>query len=157
MSKEQSNTVNSLAHTRWNCKYHIVFAAKYRRKVFYEDKRMAIREIFRSLCQWKGVEIIEGEICSDHVHLLLSIPPKMSVSYFIGYLKGKSSLILFQKYGNMKFAYRNREFWCRGYYVDTVGKNTKAIKEYIANQLRQDKETDQLALFDPRDPFTGSK
>ncbi len=125
--------------------------------MFYEDKRMAIREIFRSLCQWKGVEIIEGEICSDHVHLLLSIPPKMSVSYFIGYLKGKSSLILFQKYGNMKFAYRNREFWCRGYYVDTVGKNTKAIKEYIANQLRQDKETDQLALFDLRDPFTGSK
>ena len=103
------------------------------------------------------MEILEGEICPDHAHLLLSIPPKMSISYFIGYLKCKSSLMIFQQYGNMKFAYRNREFWCMGYYVDTVGKNTKAIKEYIANQLKRDKESDQLALFDPRDPFTGSK
>ena len=121
------------------------------------EKRLAIRDIIRTLCAWKGVEIIEGEICPDHVHLMLSIPPKMSISSFMGYLNGKSSLMIFQKFGNMKFAYRNREFWCKGYYVDTVGKNTKAIKEYIAHQLKVDKESDQLSLFDPRDPFTGSK
>ena len=120
--QEQNNSMNSLAHTKWNCKYHIVFAPKYRRKVFYEEKRADIREIIRTLCQWKGVEIIEGEICPDHIHLL------MSISGFMGYLKGKSSLMIFQRYGNMKFAYRNREFWCKGYYVDTAGKNTKMIK-----------------------------
>ena len=152
---EQNNTTNSLAHTKWNCKYHIVFAPKYRREVFYAEKREDIREIIRTLCQWKGVEIIEGEVCPDHIHLLLSIPPKLSVSGFMGYLKGKSSLMIFQKYGNMKFAYRNREFWCKGYYVDTVGKNTKSITEYIADQLKRDKEADQLSIFDPRDPFTG--
>lgn len=151
--KEQNNVINSLAHTKWNCKYHVVFAPKYRRKVFYEDKRAEIRDIIRELCAWKGVEIIEGEICPEHVHLLLSIPPKLSVSSFMGYLKGKSSLMIFQRFGNMKFAYRNRKFWCRGYYVDTVGKNTKAIKEYIANQLEVDRKTEQLALFNPRDPF----
>ena len=140
--KQTNNAQNSLAHTRWECKYHIVFAPKYRRKVFYQDKREEIRDIIRQLCEWKGVEIIEGEICPDHIHLLLSIPPKMSVASFMGYLKGKSSLMIFQKFGNMKFAYRNREFWCRGYYVDTVGKNTKAIKEYIANQLEVDRKTD---------------
>ena len=157
MSKEQDNATHSLAHTKWNCKYHIVFAPKYRRKVFYLEKREAIREIFRMLCQWKGVEIIEGEICPDYIHMLVSIPPKMSVSGFMGFLKGKSSLMIFQRVGNMKFAYRNREFWCRGYYVDTVGKNTKAIQQYIANQLERDRKDDQLSLFDPRDPFTGSK
>ena len=154
---EQNNATHSLAHTKWNCKYHIVFAPKYRRKVFYGEHREAIREILRTLCQWKGVEIIEGEICPDHVHLLVSIPPKMSVSGFMGYLKGKSSLVLFQRFGNMKFAYRNREFWCKGYYVDATGKNTAAIKNYIENQLKEDKQSDQLSLFDPRDPFTGSK
>jgi len=148
---------NSLAHTSWNCKYHIVFAPKYRRKVFFAEKRLEIREILRQLFQWKGVEIIEGEVCPDHIHMLVSIPPKMSVSGFMGYLKGKSALLIFQKYGNMKFAYRNREFWCKGYYVDTVGKNTKAIKQYIADQLKRDQESDQLAMFDPRDPFMGSK
>lgn len=157
MPKKQDNIVNSLAHTKWNCKYHIVFAPKYRRKIFYEEKRLVIRDILRTICGWKGVEIIEGEVCPDHVHLLLSIPPKMSISYFVGYLKGKSSLMMFQRFGNMKFAYRNREFWCKGYYVDTVGKNTTAIKEYIANQLERDKEMDQLVLFDPKDPFMGSK
>ena len=157
MPKKQDNIVNSLAHTKWNCKYHIVFAPKYRIKIFYEEKRLAIRDILRTICGWKGVEIIEGEVCPDHVHLLLSIPPQMSVSYFVGYLKGKSSLMMFQRFGNMKFAYRNREFWCKGYYVDTVGKNTTAIKEYIANQLERDKEMDQLVLFDPKDPFMGSK
>lgn len=154
---ETENITNSLAHTKWNCKYHIVFAPKYRRKVFFEDKREEIRDIIRKLCAFKGVEIIEGEICPDHIHLLVSIPPKMSVSGFMGYLKGKSSLMIFQKFGNMKFAYRNREFWCRGYYVDTAGKNTSAIKAYIANQLKVDRETDQLSLFDPQDPFTGSR
>ena len=150
---KQNNATNSLAHTKWNCKYHIVFAPKYRRKVFFYEKREAIREIIKTLCDWKGVEIIEGEVCADHVHLLLAIPPKMSVSSFVGYLKGKSSLMLFQRFGNMKFSYRNREFWCKGYYVDTVGKNTKVIKEYISNQLKHDQEEDQLSLFDPRDPF----
>ena len=105
MLKEQDNATHSLAHTKWNCKYHIVFAPKYRRKVFFEEKRAEIREILRELCKWKGVEIIEGEICPDHVHILVAIPPKISVSGFMGYLKGKSSLLLFQKYGNMKFAY----------------------------------------------------
>ena len=152
MSKQDSAT-NTLAHTKWNCRYHIVFAPKYRRQVFFNEKREDMRDIIKTLCDWKGVEIIEGEICLDHVHLLLAIPPKMAVSSFMGYLKGKSSLMIFQKYGNMKYAYRNREFWCRGYYVDTVGKNGKAIKEYIANQLKEDKESDQMSLFDPRDPF----
>ncbi len=155
---EKTTDANSLAHTKWNCKYHVVFAPKYRRKVFYNEKREEIREILRELCKWKGVDIIEGEICPDHIHLLLSIPPKMSVSGFMGFLKGKSSLMIYQKYGNMKFAYRNREFWCKGYYVDTVGKNTAAIKAYIENQLKMDRETDQLTLFDLQDPFkTGSK
>ena len=155
--KKEISTGNSLAHTKWNCKYHIVFAPKYRRKVFFEDKRQDIRDILRTLCKWKGVEIIEGEVCPDHIHLLLSIPPKISVSGFMGYLKGKSSLMIFQKYGNLKFAYRNREFWCRGFYVDTSGKDTKAIKEYIKNQLEQDKQADQLSIFNPKDPFTGSE
>lgn len=155
MPDRQDNVTNSLAHTRWNCKYHIVFAPKYRRMVFFQEKRADIREIFKTLCDWKGVEIIEGEICPDHIHILVAVPPKISVSSFVGYLKGKSSLMIFQKYGNMKFAYRNRQFWCRGYYVDTVGKNTKAIREYIANQLKKDKKEDQLSLFDPRDPFKG--
>ncbi len=112
---------NSLAHTKWNCKYHIVFAPKYRRKVFYGQKKLEIGAILRSLCEWKEVEIIEAEVCPDHVHMLVSIPPKLSVSGFMGYLKGKSSILIYQKYANMKFKYRNREFWCRGYYVDTVG------------------------------------
>ena len=111
----------------------------------------------RKLCAWKGVEEIEGEICPGHIHMPVSIPPKMSVSVFMGYLKGKSATIIYQKWGNMKFAYRNREFWCKGYYVYTVGKNAKAIQEYVANQLKTDKEADQLSIFDPRDPFTGSK
>ena len=148
---------SSIAHTAWNCKYHIVFAPKYRRQVIYGKVKADIGQIIRKLCEWKGVEIIEGEVCPDHIHMLVSIPPKMSVSGFVGYLKGKSSLMIFQRYGNMKFAYRNREFWCKGYYVDTVGKNTKAIKEYISEQLKRDQEADQLSIYDPRDPFTGSK
>ena len=123
----------------------------------YGEIKVDIGKILRQLCQQKGIEIIEAELCKDHIHMLISIPPKYSVSQIMGYLKGKSSLMIFQKYGNMKFAYRNREFWCKGYYVDTVGKNTKAIKEYISDQLKKDREIDQLSLYDPRDPFTGSK
>ena len=149
--------VRSLAHTKWNCKYHVVFTPKYRRKVFYEEKRLEIGAILRELCRWKGVEIIEAEVCPDHIHMLLAIPPKMSVSGFMGFLKGKSSLMICQKWGSMKFKYRNRQFWCRGYYVDTVGKNAKAIKEYIATQLKQDKESSQMSIDDLDDPFTGNK
>lgn len=135
--REQNNITNSLAHTKWNCKYHLVFAPKYRRKVFFEGKRLEIRDILRKLCEWKGVEIIEGEICPDHVHLLVSIPPKMSVAVFMGYLKGKSSLMIFQKWGNMKFAYRNREFWCKGYYVDTFTYNSELhTEESFRKKLR---------------------
>ena len=149
--------VKSLAHTKWNCKYHVVFAPKYRRKVFYEEKRLEIGAILRELCRWKGVEIIEAEVCPDHIHMLLAIPPKMSVSGFMGFLRGKSSLMIYQKWGSMKFKYRNRQFWCRGYYVDTVGKNTKAIKEYFATQLKQDKGSSQMSIDDLDDPFTGNK
>ena len=145
--------INSLAYTSWNCKYHIVFAPKYRRKVFYGQKRLEIGAILRSLCEWKEVNIVEAEVCPDHVHMLVEIPPKLSVSGFMGYLKGKSSILIYQKYANMKFKYRNREFWCRGYYVDTVGKNTKKIKEYIANQLKEDKEMEQMTIFEKIDPF----
>ena len=112
--------VNSLSHTSWNCKYHIVFAPKYRRRVFYGQKRRETGAILRQLCEWKNVEIIEAEVCPDHVHMLVAIPPKISVASFVGFLKGKSSLLIYQKWVNMKFKYRNREFWCRGYYVDTV-------------------------------------
>lgn len=146
-----------LSHTTWNCKYHIVFAPKYRRKIFYESHRKAIMETIRELCRWKGVEIVEGEMAEDHVHLLLMIPPKMSISGFMGYLKGKSSLIIYQKFGQAKFQYRCREFWCRGYYVDTTGKNTEVIKKYIQNQLKQDKEAMQLSIDYSEDPFKGSK
>ena len=155
--QEQNNIVNSLAHTKWNCKYHIVFAPKYRRKVFYEGKRIEIREILRKLCQWKGVEVIEGEICPDHIHMLVSIPPKMSVAGFMGYLKGKSSLMIFDLHANLKYKYRNRQFWCKGYYVDTVGRNKKVIAKYIRNQLQEDIAADQLTFKEYIDPFTGSK
>ena len=148
--------VHSLSHTRWNCKYHIVFAPKYRRKVFYGEKKLEIGAILRELCKWKGVNIIEAEVCPDHIHMLVEIPPKMSVSSFMGFLKGKSSLMIYEKWGNMKFKYRNREFWCRGYYVDTAGKDAKKIQEYIKNQLKEDQLGEQLT-FDVENPFTGSK
>ena len=150
------NDIHSLSHTKWNCKYHIVFAPKYRRKVFYGEKRAEIGAILRELCNWKGVNIINAEVCPDHVHMLVEIPPKMSVSGFMGFLKGKSSLMIYEKFGNMKFKDRNREFWCRGYYVDTVGKNTEAIRQYIDNQLREDMLNDQLTL-EETSPFTGRK
>ena len=147
---------HTLSHTTWNCKYHVVFAPKYRRKIFYGEKRQEIGAILRTLCKWKGVNILEAEVCPDHVHMLVEIPPKYSVSQFMGYLKGKSSLMIYEKWGNMKYKYRNRQFWCRGYYVDTVGKNTKKIQEYIAHQLEEDKAADQLTL-DLGDPFDGKK
>ena len=148
---------NSLAHTTWNCKYHVVFAPKYRRQVVYGKYRRDIGAILRSLCEWKGVNIVEAELCPDHIHMLVEVPPKTSVSSFMGYLKGKSSLLIYQKFANMKFKYRNREFWCRGYYVDTVGKNKKAIEEYIRNQLMEDEMMDQMTMKEYVDPFTGSK
>ena len=114
------NDINSLAHSKWNCKYHIVFAPKYRRKVFYSQKRLEIGAILRELCKWKGVNIIEAEVCIDHIHMLVEIPPKISVASFMGFLKGKSSLLIYEKWANMKYKYRSREIWCKGYYVDTV-------------------------------------
>ena len=151
------NDTNSSAHTTWNCKYHIVFAPKYRRLVFFGQKRKEIGAILRQLCEWKNVEIVEAEVWPDHIHMLVKIPPKESVSGFIGFLKGKSSLLIYQKYANMKFKYRDRTFWCRGYYVDTVGKNTQKIKEYIANQLKEDKLTEQMTITEVIDPFKNQR
>lgn len=148
--------LHSLSHTRWNCRYHIVFAPKFRRKVFYEGRRLEIGKILSDLCKWKGVNLVEGEACPDHIHILVEIPPKMSVSGFMGFLKGKSSQMIYEKLGDAKFKFRSREFWCRGYYVDTVGKNSKKIQEYIKNQLEEDKISEQLEL-ELWDPFTGKK
>jgi len=148
------NDIQSLAHATWNCKYHIVFAPKYRRKVFYDEKRLEIGKILRQLCEWKGITIIEAEVCADHIHMLIEIPPKFSVASVMGFLKGKSSIMIYSRWGNMRYKYRNREFLCRGYYVDTVGKNTKKIKEYIANQLKEDKLSDQMTI-EQIDPFKG--
>ena len=147
------NDTNSLAHTTWNCKYHIVFAPKYRRRVFFGQKRKEIGAILRSLCEWKQVEIIEAEVCPDHIHMLVKIPPKLSIASFVEFLKGKSSILIYQKFANMKFKYRNREFWCRGYYVDTAGKNDIKIKEYIANQLKEDKLVEQMTIQEINNPF----
>jgi len=144
---------HSLSHTKWNYKYHVVFAPKYRRKIFYEEKRLEVGEILRELCKWKGVNIIEAEVCPDHIHMLLEIPPKISISSFMGFLKGKSSLMIYEKWGNMKYKYRNREFWCRGYYVDTAGKDAKKIQEYIQKQLREDQLGEQLTM-EEQSPFT---
>ena len=148
---------DSLAHTKWNCKYHIVFAPKYRRQVIYGKIKADIGIMLRKLCEYKQVEIIEAEACKDHIHMLVSIPPKYSVSQIMGYLKGKSSLMIFEKYANMKYKYGNRHFWCRGHYVDTVGRNKKAIAEYIRNQLQEDISYDQKSLVEYVDPFTGKQ
>ena len=148
---------NSLAHTTWNCKYHIVFAPKYRRQIIYGKLKADIGKILRTLCERKGVTIHEAEACPDHIHMLVSIPPKISVADFMGYLKGKSSLMIYDRYANLKYRYGNRKFWCRGYYVDTVGRNKKAIEEYIRNQLKEDKEYEQLTMSEVVDPFTGEQ
>ena len=147
---------HSLAHTKWDCKYHVVFALKYRRKVFYRQKRYEIGQILRELCQWKGVTVLSAEACPDHIHMMLEIPPKYNISGFMGFLKGKSSLMIYEKWGNMKYKYRNRQFWCRGYYVSTVGKQEKVIERYIENQLKEDAMSEELTL-NFEDPFTGSK
>lgn len=151
------NDVNSLAHTKWNCKYHIVFAPKYRRQIIYGKIKADIGQILRKLCEHKGIEIIEANACHDHIHMLVSIPPKYSVSQIMGYLKGKSSLMIFDRHANLKYKYGNRQFWCKGYYVDTVGRNKKAIAEYIRNQLQEDIASDQMTLKEYIDPFTGDK
>ena len=147
--------INSLDHTTWRCQYHVVFAPKYRRMVIYKELRADIGKILRQLCQQKGVEIIEAEACPDHIHMLLSIPPKYSVSQIMGFLKGKSSLMIFDRHANLKYKYGNRHFWARGYFVDTVGKNKKQIQEYIRNQLTSDQIADQIGLKEYVDPFTG--
>ena len=146
---------NTLAHTTWNCKYHIVFAPKYRRQIIYGKYKVEIGKILRTLCERKWIEIIEAQLCPDHIHMLLSIPPKFSVSQIMGYLKGKSSLMIFDRFANLKYRYGNRQFWCRGYYVDTVGRNQKNIEEYIRNQLSEDKLSDELSRKELYDPFTG--
>jgi putative transposase len=148
---------NSLAHTKWNCKYHVVFSPKYRRREIYGKLKMEIGKILRELCKWKGVEIIEANACIDHIHMLLSIPPKISVSSFIGFLKGKSSLMLFERHSNLKYKFGNRHFWCRGYYVDTVGRNKKVIQEYIKNQIQEDMIADQISVKEYKDPFKGDE
>jgi len=144
---------NSLSHTKWNCKYHLVFAPKYRRQIIYGKIKKDIGEIIRKLCEFKGVEIIEANACKDHIHMLVSIPPKIAVSSFMGYLKGKSSLMIFDKHANLKYKYGNRTFWSRGYYVDTVGRNKERIAQYIKDQLREDLASDQLTLKEYFDPF----
>ena len=151
------DTVQSLSHSKWNCKYHIVFAPKYRRHEVYGKLKSDIGRILRQLCEQKNVEIIEAEACPDHIHMLLSIPPNISVAQFMGYLKGKSSLMIFDRHANLKYKYGSRHFWCRGYYVDTVGRNRKAIEEYIREQLTEDSMMEQLTLKEYVDPFTGSK
>ena len=150
------NDINSLSHSKWNCKYHIVFAPKYRRKVFYGEHKEEIGKILRKLCEWKGVNIVEAEVCPDHIHMLVEIPPKYAVSKFMGYLKGKSATMLYEQVGELKYKYRNREFWCKGYYVDTVGKNEARIAEYIRTQLEEDQLGEQLTMGG-EGPFKGNK
>lgn len=146
---------NSLSHTQWECKYHIVFAPKYRRQVIYGRIKSDIGKIIREFWERKGIEIIEAELCIDHIHMLVRIPPKFSVSEIMGYIKGKSSLMIFDRHANLKYKYGNRHFLCRGYYVDTDGKNTKKIAKYIRRKLHEDAVTDQISLKEYIDPFTG--
>ena len=147
--------VRSLSHSKWRCKYHIVFAPKYRRQVIYRQLKADIGRILRELSERKGVEIIEAECCPNHIHMLVAIPPHLSVASFMGYLKSKSSLMIFDRHANLKYKYGNRHFWCRGYYVDTVGRNEKAINEYVKTQLQEDMITDQISIKEYTAPFTG--
>ena len=151
------NEIKHLTHSTYRCEYHIVFAPKYRRKEIYGQLRSDIGEILRKLCAEKKVEIIEATACVDHIHMLVSIPPHLSISQFMGYLKGKSTLMIFDRHANLKYKYGSRNFWCRGYYADTVGRNKKIISEYIRNQLEEDYTSDQISLKEYVDPFTGSK
>jgi putative transposase len=152
-----ANTRDTLSHTKWLCKYHIVFTPKYRRKAIFGQYRESIGQILRQLCNYKGVEIIEGHLMPDHVHILVSIPPKYSVSQFMGYLKGKSSLMIFDRHANLKYKFGNRHFWAEGYYVSTVGLNEATIRKYIKNQESHDIEMDKLSEKEYEDPFKGSK
>ena len=154
---KERNEVNHSAHSTWRCQYHIVFAPKFRRKVIYGELKTDIGQILRKLCKEKNVEIIEAEACPDHIHMLVSIPPHISVAQFMGFLKGKSTLMIFDRHANLRYKYGSRHFWCRGYYVDTVGKNKRVIEEYIKNQLVEDEMEDQMTLKEWIDPFTGSK
>lgn len=144
----------SLTHCKFECKYHVVFAPKFRRQIIYGKIRAEIGKILRKLCEYKGIEILEAEACLDHIHMLIVIPPKYSVSQIMGYLKGKSSLMIFDKFANLKYKYGNRHFWCKGYYVSTVGRNEKKIKEYIQNQLQEDMALDQINMKEYIDPFS---
>lgn len=157
IKKNGNNEIKTLSHSTYRSQYHIVFAPKYRRKEIYGKIRKDIGEIIRKLCEQKCVEIIEAEACKDHIHLLVSIPPYISVAQFMGYLKGKSTLMIFDRHANLKYKYGNRHFWCRGYYVDTVGRNKKVIEKYIQNQLEEDFANDQISLKEYVDPFTGNK
>ena len=148
--------INSLSHSKWRCKYHIVFAPKYRRKAIYGDIRKDIGVIMRKLCEQKKVEIIEAELCPDHIHMLVSIPPNLSVSQFVGYLKGKSALMMFDRHANLKYKFGNRHFWAEGYYVSTVGLNEATIKKYIEDQEKHDQAMDKLSVKEYEDPFKGS-
>ena len=146
----------SLAHTKWMCKYHIVFTTKYRRKIIYLKLREDIKNIIKDLCKWKGVEILEGHMMPDHIHLLVSIPPKTSVSSFMGYLKGKSAMMIFDRHSNLKYKFRNRHFWADGYYVSTVGLNEATIKKYIREQEKQDQIMDKITTKELENPFKGT-
>ena len=157
VKKEERTEIRSTAHSKYRCQYHIVFAPKFRRKVIYGELKADIGQIIRKLCEEKKVEIIEAEACADHIHMLVSIPPHLSVAQFMGFLKGKSTLMIFDRHANLKYKYGSRHFWCRGYYVDTVGKNKRIIEEYIKNQLVEDEMMDQMTLKEWTDPFTGSK
>ena len=147
----------SLSHSKWLCKYHIVFTPKYRRKVIYYQLRADIQKIIKDLCKWKGIEIVEGHMMSDHVHLLLSIPPKYSISQIMGYLKGKSAMMIFERHANLKYKFGNRHFWAEGYYVSTVGLNTATIQKYIREQEKEDQIMDKLKTKEYVNPFKGSK
>ena len=155
--KKNNNEIKTTAHSTYRCHYHIVFAPKFRRQEIYGTLKKDIGEILRKLCEQKKVEIIEAEACKDHIHMLVSVPLYLSISQFMGYLKGKSSLMIFDRHANLKYKYGSRHFWCRGYYVDTVGRNKKIIAEYIKNQLEEDCANDQITLKEYIDPFTGSK
>ncbi len=151
----KNDDVSSLSHTKWDCQYHIVFTPKYRRKVIYNKIRKDIGIYLRRLCDYKSVEIVEANACPDHIHMLVKIPPKISVSSFMGYLKGKSSLMIFEEHANLKYNYGNRVFWAEGYFVSTVGLNKNTIKKYIQNQELEDKVKDKRSIKEYKDPFTG--
>ena len=151
--ESMANKSYSLAHTKWMCKYHIVFTPKYRRKIIYNKYREDLIEIMRTLCKYKGVEIIEGHMMPDHVHMLVAIPPRISVSSFMGYLKGKSALMMFERHANLKYKFGNRHFWAEGYYVSTVGLNEETIRKYIRDQEKHDMAVDKLSVKEYEDPF----